>query len=250
MQYTSEQVLSLSPNSGNATRGKKLANTAKWPLLGTNENGIWGEAKGSGAKPYLTAIDFNGPAFKCSCPSREFPCKHGVGLFLLFVNEVEAFTEVNMPSWVEEWIATRSSKEETKKKIEKAPVDKEKQAESKAKRSAKRMQNMTAGLTSLQAWLEDILTQGFGSLDLNNRSFWVDKGKELTNAQCPGLGNRLQNIPSLLGRANWVENLLIEMGELNVLIQAFKHLEELPELLKKDVLTQLGVNTAKDEGGC
>ena len=247
MQYTSEQVLSLSPNTGNATRGKKLANTAKWPLLGANENGIWGEAKGGGSKPYLAAIDFNGPAFKCSCPSREFPCKHGIGLFLLYVNEIDAFTELAMPPWVDEWINKRTEKDATKKTIEKAPVDEEKLAESKAKRMQKRLDNMHAGLSSLENWLEDIIAQGFGSIDQSNQSMWTDKAKEMTNAQCPGLGNRLQNVPGILRRENWVENLLIELAGINALIQAFKQKEQLPALLKQDVLTQLGVNTSKED---
>jgi len=31
------------------------------------------------------------PAFKCSCPSRKFPCKHGLGLLLLYASDQAAF---------------------------------------------------------------------------------------------------------------------------------------------------------------
>ncbi len=247
MQYTAEQVLSLSPNTGNKTRGKKLANTAKWPSLGANEKGVWGLCQGSGSNPYKTAIDFNGPAFKCSCPSREFPCKHGIGLFLLYVNEIEAFTELDMPAWVEEWLSKRTEKKTTKKKLEKTEVDQEKAEESKQKRLQKRFSNMGAGLLNLQNWIEDIIRQGFGSLDITDSSIWSDKSKELVNAQCPGIGNRLSEIPSLLRNENWVELLLIELSEINTLIQAFKNKDTLPEALKEDVFNQLGFNTSKED---
>nr|WP_279163542.1 SWIM zinc finger family protein [Rhodococcus erythropolis] len=27
-------------------------------------------------------VDLRGPAYKCSCPSRKFPCKHALGLLV------------------------------------------------------------------------------------------------------------------------------------------------------------------------
>lgn len=247
MQYTAEQVLSLSPNAGNANRGKKLANTAKWPTLGANEQGIWGLCHGSGSNPYKAAIDFNGPAFKCSCPSREFPCKHGIGLFLLYVNELDAFTEMDMPAWVEEWLSKRTEKKTTKKKLEKTEVDIEKAEESKKKRLENRLTNMEAGLNMLENWMEDILRQGFGSLDLTDYNIWREKSKDLVNAQCPGIGNRLAEIPSILRKESWVENLFYELSEINTLIQAFRNRDKLPENLRIDVFTQLGFNLSKEE---
>jgi len=44
---------------------------------------MWGESQASGSKPYQVSIVLGGPAFKCTCPSRKFPCKHGIGLMLL-----------------------------------------------------------------------------------------------------------------------------------------------------------------------
>jgi len=246
MQYTSEQVLSLSPNTGNSSRGKKLANTAKWPSLGANEQGIWGLCQGSGSNPYKAAIDFNGPAFKCSCPSREFPCKHGIGLFLLYVNEIDAFTELDMPAWVEEWLSKRTDKKTTKRKLEKTEIDEEKAEESKQKRLQKRFSNMEGGLITLQSWIEDLIKQGFGSLDISDNRFWQDKAKDLVNSQCPGIGNRLADIPKILRNENWVENLFSELAEINALIQAYKNKDLLPEQLREDVFNQLGFNTSKE----
>ena len=89
--WTAEQVLALSPDAGSAKRGRSLAHTAKWPLLGKSTRAIWGECQGSGKKPYRTVIDLDvdlgGPAFRCSCPSRKFPCKPAIALFLLYTEQ-------------------------------------------------------------------------------------------------------------------------------------------------------------------
>ena len=47
---------------------------------------LWGLCAGSGKNPYQTIVDLSGPAYKCSCPSRKFPCKHALGLLLNWAN--------------------------------------------------------------------------------------------------------------------------------------------------------------------
>ena len=105
--WTSEQVLALSPDASSTKNGQKLANLAKWPLLERSDQAIWGECKGSGKKPYRTQIDLSEPAFRCSCPSRKFPCKHSLGLFLLLAGQADSFSEAAPPDWVAEWLAKR-----------------------------------------------------------------------------------------------------------------------------------------------
>lgn len=82
--WTQEQILALAPDANSAKNGKALATSSKWSFLGCNDKAVWGECQGSGKKPYQTQIDLTQLAFKCSCPSRKFPCKHGIGMFLLF----------------------------------------------------------------------------------------------------------------------------------------------------------------------
>src|SRR4051794_6572598 len=81
--WTSEQIMALAPDPGSAKAGKDLGNARKWKTLGRDDRAAWGECQGSGANPYQTQIDLSEPAFRCSCPSRKFPCKHGLGLFLI-----------------------------------------------------------------------------------------------------------------------------------------------------------------------
>src|SRR6185436_6036947 len=79
MNWTEEQVLSLAPDESAKKSGRELASPSKWVSRSANEKALWGECKGSGANPYKTQIDLSNIAFKCSCPSRKFPCKHGLG---------------------------------------------------------------------------------------------------------------------------------------------------------------------------
>src|SRR5215470_17970544 len=87
MNYSAEQIIALAPDAASAKAGRSLATASKWQNVGHDERALWGECQGSGAKPYQTVIDLSEPAFKCTCPSRKFPCKHALGLFLLVANQ-------------------------------------------------------------------------------------------------------------------------------------------------------------------
>ena len=91
MDYSGEQIIALAPDAASAKAGRSLATASKWQNVGQDERALWGECQGSGAKPYQTVIDLNEPAFKCSCPSRKFPCKHALGLFLHLASKLAAF---------------------------------------------------------------------------------------------------------------------------------------------------------------
>ena len=105
MPFTSEQALALAPDSSSAASGRKLANTGQWKSLGRNADALWGECKGSGKDPYKVEVDLATLSVKCSCPSRKFPCKHGLGLMLIFAAKASDVAEAEPPSWVADWLA-------------------------------------------------------------------------------------------------------------------------------------------------
>jgi hypothetical protein len=88
---TPQQVLALAPDDASAKAAQGLVKPAKWVTLGAFEGGLWGECQGSGAKPYQVLVDANGLGAKCSCPSRKFPCKHGLALMLMFAGGTGRF---------------------------------------------------------------------------------------------------------------------------------------------------------------
>ena len=57
-------------------------------------------------------VEIAAPAFKCTCPSRKFPCKHGLALLLLNTSEGALFAATNAPPWVTDWLASRQQRAE------------------------------------------------------------------------------------------------------------------------------------------
>ena len=58
---------------------------------------LFGECQGSGKTPYQCSSDFlnpESPTHRCSCPSRQFPCKHCLGLMYAFVQGKKFTTAV------------------------------------------------------------------------------------------------------------------------------------------------------------
>ena len=62
MNYSAEQIIALAPDAASAKAGRSLATASKWQNVGQDERALWGECRGSGAKPYQTVIDLNEPA--------------------------------------------------------------------------------------------------------------------------------------------------------------------------------------------
>lgn len=164
---TSDQILALAPDSSSAKAGVALANARKWSGLGANEAAAWGECQGSGKLPYQTRIDLRDIAFKCTGPSRKFPCKHGLGLYLLLASDADLFSDGDAPTWVTEWLTARAGRTERKQQRETAP-----DPEAQAKRVAAREAKVAAGLEELELWLRDLVRMGIAGLPSKEYRFW------------------------------------------------------------------------------
>ena len=103
MNLTLEQVLALAPDASSAAAGRKLASANAWSCLGSNEAAIWGECQGSAL--YQVRVDLADLTVKCSCPSRKFPCKHGLGLLLVLAQHANAIPKADPPGLSWRWWA-------------------------------------------------------------------------------------------------------------------------------------------------
>lgn len=252
MSFTPEQVLAMSPDAGSAKKGQELANGRKWSNTGTDAETqtLWGECAGSGSKPYQTAIDLNGPAFKCSCPSHKFPCKHGIGLFLYSLNTPGAFASTAPPPWVADWAAKRANKTEAKAKATTEPVseaEQQKRAQLKASREQSRVGNIQDGVADLQLWLRDTVRTGIASVETQRHTFSNDKAARLVDAQAGTLATAVRYLGSQIGnKAHWHANFLMHLGELYVLCQAFQQMDALPPALQAEVRARVGLVPKKE----
>ena len=242
--WTSEQILALSPDASSTKNGKALANPGKWSSLGHHEQVIWGEFLGSGKNPYRTQIDLTEPTFKCTCPSRKFPCKHALGLFLLFANDISKFSGNVPPEWVISWLDSR--KQRKAKQTEK--VKKEVDPTTQAKRAQKRLDKVTAGIQDLELWLRDLIRQGLATVQGESYSFWDGTAARLVDAQAPGLARLVRRMSSIpFSGEGWQERLLAQLGKVYLLIEGFKSLDKLSPEVQADIRTQIGWTQTKEE---
>ena len=259
MSLTAEQILALAPDASSAKAGSGLSGPAKWHATGRNAQAVWGECQGSGKDPYRTQIDLAEPAFKCSCPSRKFPCKHGIGLYLLLASNAPLFAEAAPPQWVADWLASRQQRTEkqaekqAEKQREKAEAPPEQAAALAAaakKREDKRESKVAAGLAELQTWLEDLAREGLSTLRGRGPAFWEAIAARMVDAQCGTLAARLRRVSGICFQTNlpdWETRLARELAALYLLTEAARRMPALPAQLQSDVRSQIGWNTAQED---
>lgn len=247
VNYNREQVLALAPDESSRKAGEGLATARKWSNLGTDGRALWGECQGSGSRPYQTSIDLSEPAFKCSCPSRKFPCKHGLGLFLLCVNEPLAIQQEQSPDWVLAWLDKRTeSKEKKERKIKEGPTSVD--AEAQAKRQAKRHANIEDGLAELDRWLSDRIRQGLAKVQSESYEFWDQMAARMVDAQAPGMARMLRACASIASSGeNWQERLLERLSTIHLAVQAYGRLATLSPEMQSEVKQVMGLTLSQED---
>jgi len=238
-RWTTEQVLQLAPDAASARAAKPLASAAKWQLRETDGNALWGLCKGSGSNPYQTRVDLAEPAFKCSCPSRKFPCKHALALMLLHAEQPAGFGQNTPLPWVQEWLdsrAERASRQAARAEKTSAP-----DPQAQAKRAARRESRVEQGVAELQRWLGDRMREGLAELPGKSYDFWTTLAARMVDAQAPGLAGRVNGLASLVGRGeDWSGRCLSALGEMHLITRAWSRLDAQPEDLQAEIRGLLG----------
>lgn len=246
--WTTEQAVSLAPDAGALKSAQGLASPRKWLELGSDGDFVWGLAQGSGANPYQVRIDLAEPAFKCSCPSRKFPCKHALGLLLLRAAQPGAIPQAAQPAWVTEWVgkrAERTAKQEAKT-VEAAESLPDIAAQ--AKRRAKRESNIAEGITFLEGWLQDLARQGVAAAAAGGYGQWDGVARRMVDAQAPGLARRVRALGDAVASSHGGEERMVaELGRLYLLLAANRRRAELPASWQAEIDTQLGWTVDQEE---
>lgn len=222
MALSLEIVQELAPDQSSLTAAKKLLKPAKWPSKGQSSasNTIWGLCQGSGANPYYTVADTVDHGYKCTCPSRKFPCKHVLALMWQFSADADSFNEEDPPDWVNDWLGrrrktststttTKSSKnsgknihlaEEPVKAL--SPEELAKKQAASAKRAEKLKQATDASLQSalldFQSWIDDQLRMGIGDFinEVSDRCRHI--ASRMVDAKATALASRMDEFPAKL----------------------------------------------------
>ena len=189
MELTEQFILLQAPNPAAADHGRKLSRGGKFSGLCRSADGtlVWGECAGSGKTPYRVSIDWTdaqAPVCRCSCPSRQFPCKHALGLMFEQLSG-KAFAEADIPQDLAEKRAKQAARAAKKAAAAQEPTEK-KPAKSNPAAQAKRLNRQLEGLDMAEQMVEDLLNAGVGSLGGGSAKSYEQLAKELGNHYLTG----------------------------------------------------------------
>ncbi len=244
MQLTEDQIYALAPDEASKKAGRDLAAPAKWVIKGISQQALWGECQGSGSKPYRTQVDLTAIAFKCSCPSRKFPCKHGLGLLLLCARQPGMFTNTDMPAWVNDWISKRSEKEEKKTEKAEKPVDEAAQA----KRQQSREQKVSSGINELLIWIKDIVRNGILTVPEKGGVYWDNMARRMVDAQTSGLAAMVKDLGATnFWNEGWQSSFMDKLLQLYLVAESYQYLPGINPLLQQDIRSTIGFTVNQED---
>lgn len=208
-RWTEAQVVKLAPDDASVAAARRLTNPAVWSDTGSTEVLVWGKCQGSGKTPYQVSVDLAGPAFRCSCPSRKFPCKHALALLLLWVRGGGAVADADQAAaFAQEWSDERGRRTPTKKAEEQAP-----DPAAQTKRLEERLALMSAGLEDFGRWLQDLVRAGTAAARQQPYGWWDETAARLVDAQLPGLAEQVRSMAGdVHRREDWADHLLAVSG--------------------------------------
>lgn len=214
IKISEEQLTKLAPNLNAISNGRRISKNGDFITLykTADESMIFGECKGSGKKPYNTSIDFideNNPVFRCSCPSRQFPCKHGIAIAFEWLSQ-KKFKISEIPEDILQKRNNQAARKE--KKAENASKPKKTNTSAAKKKAQKQLE----GLEVAEKFVKDIMRQGISSLSGTALSMYENLAKEMGNYYLSGIQSIIIEVNYLaqkLSSESNVDNVLNQIRE-------------------------------------
>ena len=273
-RWSADSVLDLAPDESSRRSGAGLGRPAPWSGAGVAGDLLWGLCAGSGKNPYQVVVDLGGPAYKCTCPSRKFPCKHALGLLLNWAHGT--VPEESAPAdFAAAWLADRRARAEKAEKsvVRTDPADSGSSAasgpmadasatgETAAARQARqradqRAERVANGLAELRSWLRDQILVGLSAASSTTpavaraaapaRGHASEIAARMVDAQAPGVAGVLRGLSEVPGSGEgWPGRLLGEYAQLHLLARAHQRLGDLPPELAATVRSRIGYPTSR-----
>lgn len=255
MEFDLKTIEALAPDQASLSAASKLTKQSNWPRLEKNEQLalIWGECQGSGSNPYRVVVDTGDHGYKCTCPSRKFPCKHTLALMWIAATTPASFAAAgSTPEWVNDWLGRRrkaaSPPVETTlgaggKSIGEAAHDEssvvedaaavERREAAQRKRAEDTRSSVSAALDELDQWIADQLRLGLAGFVDNSSDRCRRIAARLVDMKATALAGRIDEIPSRLMALRSEERpdaAIRELGKLVLLAKAWRSAPDDPEL--------------------
>jgi uncharacterized Zn finger protein len=271
MPLTLERIEALAPDQPSLAAARKLLKASSWPTLAEGEGLVWGECQGSGVTPYRVTVNEADAGYKCTCPSRKFPCKHALALMWMRADRSVAFAAAPVPDWVKDWLlrrrgtSTAASKSEDEDKPKTRPsirlteipeaganADPKTEQRAAAARERNRLEReaaVLAGLEDLDTWLSDQVQHGMANFVAQAAQVCRTIAQRLVDAKASGLSGRLDALPTRLftlpGPAR-PSAAIRELGQVHLISAAYRRASELPELLAADARQAVGWSVTRE----
>lgn len=182
---TDQSVAELAPNEKALIDARGLVQKGALRNLAKNEDGtlVFGACQGSGSSPYQVSADLdaeNKPILRCTCPSRQFPCKHALALMLAFLQKGPQFPVQAPPA---DLLAKRAARAEKAQKAEKKPAETKSVPRNVNKTAQlKKAKEQTEALDTLESFLVDLVTGGLGGLTEKSIATIDNQAKRMADA--------------------------------------------------------------------
>lgn len=167
MDISELYILSQAPNPTAAENGRKLSQEGSFSQRQRSASGtrFWARCAGSGKDPYQVSLNLDDPEHpvcRCSCPSRQFPCKHALGLMFELLSGRE-FAVAEVPAdLAEKWDkqAARAAKKPESAGTQRQPAAKKPNVSARSKKLKKQLE----GLDLAERMINDLLNAGLATL--------------------------------------------------------------------------------------
>lgn len=243
-RWSVDRVVAAAPDSAAEVAGRKLATPGPWSDTGAAGAMVWGSCRGSSKTPYRVSVDTQAPAYRCSCPSRKFPCKHALGLLFLWAQgQLGEDGSVAEPP---DWAAPKKKAERVAVEEDGSPEKAEERRRAAEQRARQREERITDGMRELLAWLDDQVSRGLVRAR-PDRTEGDRLAARLVDAQAPGAARRLRELGGPWSGPDWVGSVLDELGLLRLLAIAWLTRDTLDEALLATVRTHVGFTAAAAE---
>lgn len=195
MDLTEQFILLQAPNPAAAENGRKLSRKGSFSTLHRTEDGsvYWAECAGSGKTPYRVSIDWtnpDAPVCRCSCPSRQFPCKHALGLMFEQLAGKE-FAAAEIPQDIADKKAKQAARAAKKEaKLDEPSKPKKTNTAAQKKKLAKQLE----GLDMAEKMVDDLLAAGVGTLAGSSAQTYEKLAKDLGSSYLTGLQTAFSRI--------------------------------------------------------
>lgn len=199
LHLTEQSVAEMAPNDKALVDGRGLIKKGALKKLARNDDGslVFGQCQGSGKLPYEVSMDLaaggDRPTVRCSCPSHQFPCKHGLALMLAYVANGAKLPVQEPPAALLEKRTKAAARAEKKAA---APADAPRKVDKAA--AAKKTKEQTEALETLETFVIDLVNAGLGGLTSKSIKAVDNQAKRMADADMKRASVMLMRLSALV----------------------------------------------------